>query len=433
MDPGGSESSASTTARWSPIDELMIPTILSQHAEEAAFLWLLRDAAVGEPHYSLRDLSDLDDRVEAHLHGLRVAGDAGWDFIKSELAWKEPGEVFTGAVLAFASGDPLRVEEVLAVADEAVELGRGAASALGWLPPEAALRQVRGLLESEQPVRRRIGVAGAAAHRHDLGSALGGLCAGQDNSVRARALKAAGELGRYDLAHALRGAFDDEDPECRFRGAWSAALIGDTGASNVLYVIAREGGPYAEQAAVMAARRLAPPQALAWQRQLVADGQDLRVAAVIAGAVGDPEVVPWLIEIMTVDELARAAGEAFSFITGLDLAYEDLERDWPEGFEAGPTESAADEDVAMDRDENLPWPDPDLIRAWWQRNGGRFAQGTRYLRGQPISLQTLQEALRLGMQRVRIAAALELALSDPSAPLFNVRAPGRRQRQLLGP
>jgi len=58
----------------------IIESIVSQHAEEAAFLWLLRDLAVAAPHYSLQDLADLDERVEAHIDGLRVAGDPGWVF-----------------------------------------------------------------------------------------------------------------------------------------------------------------------------------------------------------------------------------------------------------------------------------------------------------------------------------------------------------------
>jgi hypothetical protein len=55
---------------------MIIAEIVSQHAEEAAFLWLLRSNAVGAPHYSLKDLAKLDGRVEAHLDGLRVAGSA---------------------------------------------------------------------------------------------------------------------------------------------------------------------------------------------------------------------------------------------------------------------------------------------------------------------------------------------------------------------
>jgi RecJ-like exonuclease len=35
----------------------VIESIVEQHAEEEAFLWLLRDAAVQAPHYSLKDLA----------------------------------------------------------------------------------------------------------------------------------------------------------------------------------------------------------------------------------------------------------------------------------------------------------------------------------------------------------------------------------------
>jgi hypothetical protein len=61
---------------------MIIKHIVEQHAEEAAFLWLLRDAAVGAPHYDLKDLARLDERVEAHLDGLRIAGVEGWEICR---------------------------------------------------------------------------------------------------------------------------------------------------------------------------------------------------------------------------------------------------------------------------------------------------------------------------------------------------------------
>ena len=67
----------------------VIADIISQHAEEASFLWLLRDNAVRDPHYSLEDLAELDERVEAHVDGLRIAGEAGWEICKEQLTWEE--------------------------------------------------------------------------------------------------------------------------------------------------------------------------------------------------------------------------------------------------------------------------------------------------------------------------------------------------------
>ena len=53
---------------------MLTSVVLDQHAEEAAFLALLRDYAVRAPHYDLEELAELDQRIEAHLDGLAIAG-----------------------------------------------------------------------------------------------------------------------------------------------------------------------------------------------------------------------------------------------------------------------------------------------------------------------------------------------------------------------
>jgi len=94
--------------------------------------------------------------------------------------------------------------------------------------------------------------------------------------------------------------------------------------------------------------------------------------------------------------LARVAGEALSLITGVDIAYKELDRDAPDNFEAGPTEHPEDEDVSMDPDEHLPWPNPGPIMAWWDANSGWFRTRTRYLAGQPISEAQCHRVLETG-------------------------------------
>jgi len=86
----------------------------------------------------------------------------------------------------------------------------------------------------------------------------------------------------------------------------------------------------------------------------------------------------------------------------------------------------------MDPDEDLPWPEPDLIAEWWNKNKGSFQNGTRYLLGKPISEGQCQHVLRQGYQRQRAAAAIEMAMMHPGQPLFEVRAPGFCQQRLLG-
>jgi uncharacterized protein (TIGR02270 family) len=222
-----------------------------------------------------------------------------------------------------------------------------------------------------------------------------------------------------------------EEEGVRFWAAWSGALLGGPSAIPVLQRLAVAGTPSAEQAYTMALRRLPLAEGHTWVKDLAKHPESQRMAVIGAGVIGDPMQIPWLMEQMAIPELARVAGESFSFITGIDLAYDNLEQDKPKGFEAGPTENPEDENVEMDPDEDLPWPHPQLIEKWWSQNKGRFTDGTRYLCGQPMAIESLNHVLRTGKQRQRIAAAIELAMHQPGRPLFNTNAPGFRQQALL--
>ncbi|MBI5895000.1 MAG: TIGR02270 family protein [Desulfobacterales bacterium] len=409
----------------------VIPIIIEQHAEEAAFNWLLRDRAVGEPNYDLADLAHLDGRVEANLDGLRIAGDEGWKICQEAMAIGEPGEIFTAGALAFAGLVPERMDALLAAVEEDRGRQRALASVFGWIDFETIAAAARRLLNADLDFLKYIGLAAHAVNRRDPGALLAPLMEAPDGRVRARALKAAGELGRLDLMPVLKDHLRDEDEKCRFHAAWSAMLLGGTSAIESLTALALAPGQFAQRACHLVVRKMASGQAVQWLQQLGQHAESAPMAVSGCGALGDPALVPWLLELMRIPESARKAGEALAMITGVDIAYEDLEGEPPEGFESGPSENPEDEDVALDPDEDLPWPEPELIKAWWAKNGKNFKSGTRYLCGKPISPEHCREVLKNGYQRQRAAAALELVLMAPGQPLFEVRAPGfRQQRQL---
>jgi uncharacterized protein (TIGR02270 family) len=256
--------------------------------------------------------------------------------------------------------------------------------------------------------------------------------ADQSLLVRARAYRTTGQLGRADLMAQLRPGLTDPDPECRFWSAWAAARMGaGDEALKVLADIAWNNLPRADRALDLLLRRLDPPQANAWLREFAKLAGRQRAVIRAAGVIGDPRYIPWLIERMATLETARLAGEAFSMITGLDLAYRDLDRKPPRDFESGPNDDPADENVALDEDEHLPWPDPEKIGQWWAANRGRFDVGTPYFLGTPKPRADWLEALSDAFQRQRHAAALELAIRQPDKAMFEVRARGRLQRQLI--
>jgi hypothetical protein len=85
----------------------------------------------------------------------------------------------------------------------------------------------------------------------------------------------------------------------------------------------------------------------------------------------------------------------------------------------------------MDEDENLPWPDPQLIEAWWHREQGAFQSGQGYFLGQPLSEHRYLQALTEAQQRQRIVAACGLARQHPTEALFPTSAPAWRQQALL--
>jgi uncharacterized protein (TIGR02270 family) len=407
----------------------VIRAVVEQHAIEAASVWVLRDLGVAAANYRLADLRRFDDRVDAHLDGLRIAGEDGWQVAVEQLdALSEPGESFACAFLAFTEGNQARIARVLQAAAEPAN-ARGIASAIGWLADEqTASDHAIQLIHSDLPAARRIGVSAAAIRRLVPGPILSKALTDKDLSVVARGARAVGEFNAAGFAPMLRSHLSSKELPVRFWAAWSLALVGgDSSAVAELRTIALTETRFRHRAVDMAARRGDPRSAKAWLPGLEASAGGKRLVLHAVAALGDPDAVPRLLEAMKDPPLARVAGEAFSSITGAHIWNNELYGQRPEGFESGPTDDPADEDVSMDPDEGLDWPDPAKCAKWWSLNRERFNAGSRYLCGKPMTPDSLREVLKNGYQRQRAAAALELAIREPGKPLYEVRAPGFRQ------
>jgi uncharacterized protein (TIGR02270 family) len=353
--------------------------------------------------------------------------------IDAALERPAAGPMFAAAVTAIEAKSAERLNRLYALAEAVPESQRGLIAAFGWVEQEQLRGIVTGLLSSSNSFLRYVGTAACAMHRVDPGTAKDVALQAPTPALRARALRTCGELGRRELIPSCLASLSAPDPESRFWGAWSAVLLGNRGpALDALMTIADTQGPHRDRAFRLALQALEPPEAQDWLRHIAQNPDSMRLLIKGSGMAGDPRYVPWLIGHMSDLKTCRLAGEAFSLITGLDLAYLDLDRKPPEGGSgAGPNDDPNDPNVAMDEDDGLPWPDPQRIARWWETNVARFTSGNRYFLGAPLNRENCIRALKEGFQRQRILAAQYLCLLEPGTPLFEWRAPSPRQSRLL--
>lgn len=419
------------------ISRAPIPVVVQQHADECALLRHVRSVLVRAPHVRLHQLQRLDERIAAHLDGLVVAGDYGASLCRAALERPGAGDTFACAALALERRDDAMLERLLSIAAVLPDAKRGLLSAFGWVSADLLKGKVAPLLASRDPLRRELGLGTCRLHRVDPGVPLGAALRDQNAGVRIEALRTAAVLGRVDLIDRVRDAHGDAEPGLRRQAAIAATLLGDRGPMLGLVLAAAQqdaAGGDAELALALQASQFDAARQLVRLLMIsgAASGPSRRLVRA-CGWLGDARLVPWLISLMGDDRIARLAGESFSMITGADLAALDLERKPPQGFSSGPNDDPEDDDVALDEDESLPWPEQSLVQRWWHARADQMPAGQRLFLGQPPSLNGAMRALREGFQRQRIAAASWCCVLAPGSKRFATAAPAWRQQRRLAP
>jgi uncharacterized protein (TIGR02270 family) len=394
--------------------------------DDAAFLWLLRSIVIDQPHYNVADLAELEQRLDAQLNLLMSSLELGWEACEAALALQQPGEAFTATVVAMRSHDIEKIQKAIQAGLAGKQTVKGLVSALGWLPTEIAQPWTKRLLNGKDMNHKYLGVAACSVRREDPGEILTDILKREDcrqhKLLHARALRLVGELRRQDLMPALQLNIGSKDPTLAFWANWSAVLLGRHALVNNLRPFVSKPGPHQTPALQLAFRVLPVEQGREWISALAQDPANLRAVITATGVLGDPHAVNWLISRMTDPLQARLAGEAFTFITGIDLERHKLNAPAPQDQTPIPNDDAADHHVGLDEDENLVWPQAEQIAALWRNHGQHFLVGRRYFLGKAITPEWLKSRLQDSPQRQRHAAVLELALIDPQSRLINTRA-----------
>jgi uncharacterized protein (TIGR02270 family) len=416
------------------MDELSVPDFLhkqpvfrdifEQYVTDAAFLWLLRAIAIEQPHNTSSDILALEKRIDAQLNGLMSSIDTGWAACEEGLNLQEPGEVFTAMVIAMRSHDPKKIQKAVEIGLSSDECNKGLVSAMGWLPENIVGPWTQRFLQGKDMNHKLLGMATCSIRRQDPGEQLSLTLKREEckahEQLYARALRLVGELRRQDCMPELQATIDDERDSVRFWSNWSAVLLGQHTCLNQLKSFALNAeSPFQNLAIELSFRVLSIDQGRAWISTLAKDENQIRAVIKATGILGDPHAVNWLITKMEEPKLAKIAGEAFSLITGTDLVKNELTAEQPITHPMQPNDEL--DDIELDEDENLPYPDHKKVVVLWRTHGKKFLVGRRYFIGQVASTVWLQSILNNGTQRQRHAASMELALHENNVQLPNTR------------
>ena len=411
--------------------------------EQVAFLWSSRGSLTRSSAVTFELLARFDNRVSDLLS--RLGGD---ERLPEKLVAHEPrafkaGFAFATAAVASLTGASHLIDALAARIESDASLLPAVASALAWSAYTQIQSTLEYLLAAPSPERVELGLWAAASHRMHPGEAVVRALEGETSRLRACALAVIGRLGLQDLRPSVVRALQDEDAACRFAAAWSAVRLGESAGIPVLGRFVSESGRFAVPACQIALRTLDVSRARRALERVHSAAGGSRLSVIGAGIVGDPTLADWLLDSMASEELARRAAAAFSLMTGCDLRRDDLDAANPprksliearrnDARPAEPADVPAPDvfDGAFvddESDDELTWPDVVRLRRWWRGKRQGFRPGERYIAGTAVRDPALGDVLRSGNQAQRRAAALELALLNPQAPLFDVAAPAHHQ------
>jgi uncharacterized protein (TIGR02270 family) len=391
-----------------------IPQLLDIHAEDLAFLWGQRRAALDSPEHTLRDLAHLSERIEAHIQGLLVAPAADLrQRLEVALAAGERDEIFAAAVAALRCGDASFAGQVI------VEFSRAAGpalcglrDALGQAASATVADELRNALANAKPTVAAAAAAALANLKLLTADAkgLGRLLLDEDDAVCALAWAAALRADRAAPKEAVARPYREAlaRPAATVRhAAWaSAAWSGHVQAMAPLRKAAAEGDAVALH--WLCVLGTAEDKQAAGAATMTLPDAAARCAAL--ARYGHPAALPTLVRWMEGDDAkqAHAAGQAFMRITGTDIRGARRTLPVPEDADEFDREMAP-----------LVWmPDVAKARQLIEQHGAEWNGGVRWCAGRRMDVPLGPDDLvQLDLQARWDAAARACMAGRPlSAP-----------------
>lgn len=393
----------------------MLLDILEEHLEEVEILWSRRRSALRSPALDLAGLEALEERLRAHLDGVTLGAREAPGRLETRLRGGDADETFAAAAALLLTHAPGSYAHVLDALCGATPHGRaGIVEALCHLPLAGEVeRALRATFDAAGDGKPGPALEVLSFHRLLLPAEIEPAVAAGDAETRSAAARAIGRVGG-EAAWAIALS---EDADVHIRDAALAAA-------------ARRGQPWALERTRYVCRdpRRATPGAIRLLACLgdrndvgtlhgLASGSELGEAA-LEGLVilGLRECIDPVLDLMAEGRLARAAGEAFHRITGLEVPAR-----WDE------PQSPESEDCSFE--DLRPLPDVEALGASWRKRAADIVPGQRRRCGRVLAAERWTTAPQGGDLKTRREELTRLWARAPGLfPNLELDSPAARQR-----
>jgi uncharacterized protein (TIGR02270 family) len=365
-----------------------IADLLLVHAEDLAFLWGQRREALTSRRHTLREFNELNERIEAHLQGLLIAGSGAlMELMQPQLASPDRDDAFAAAYALLRANHAEATQAVM------IEFSRAADSTLGGLrdalssvPLATSADNMRAALEHAKPDTAVAAAVVLANHRvlDAQSSRLAQLLEDNDPIVCALAWRAAAAADtgapQFAAARPYRHSLTRAPPPVR-HACWAAvAAAGRIQAMPLLRHTAAEGDTVALRWLAV----LGDESDAASLQQSALAMNDVVAACDLLSRHGHPSALGKLLDWMEGEAPeAAAAGAAFTRLTGIDIRGQRVTLPVPDDADDFTREMAPD----------IWLPNTDQARIVMQRRGGEWAQATRWCQGFRVDGEVGRELL----------------------------------------
>jgi uncharacterized protein (TIGR02270 family) len=359
-----------------------LPDLLEEHLEEIQFLWPIRDRGLRSPQMTMRDIANFENRIDAHVDGALVPGEAAYPFLHPLLEADDEHAAFAAAFVLLRHGTEIALARVRAALSNGTgKRLTGIGRALQMGSADALLNDLGTVFRADDAARTATAAEALSYHVRWKGShdRLLDLLSEENPAIRKTAWRIVANLGIAAEPKRYAAAMRDDDAAVREAALLAAAWTGVSGALGIARAAA--GTPSkAELPAYRLLAALGEPSDLRIIQRLVETPDIGPDRFALAAAYGSPSLAPILLETLASDDprTAIAAGEAFARLTGADLGP-------GERVTLPPEDGHEPDDFEKEFLDDGVLPDPAKARAHWNRVGASLAPLTRVAHGRDVT------------------------------------------------